>query len=63
MKNRIRRSEMRTSPPIAAPMMAPVGFLSMMVEELPVDGPTFDIELDELDEAPDGSLVEEVAFS
>ena len=51
---------MRTSPPIlvAAPMIAPVGFLSMVVEELAVDDPTFDIELDELDEAPDGTLVD-----
>ena len=39
---------MRTSPPITAPMIAPViGFLSIVV--------TFDIELDE---PPDGTLVE-----
>jgi hypothetical protein len=53
MKNRPRRSEMRTSPPITPPMIAPVGFLSLEVEEL--DDPTFEVELDELE---DGTLVE-----
>jgi hypothetical protein len=63
-KNRERRSEMRTNPPIPPPMIASVGFLWMGVEEL--DGPTFEVELlDELDELPDasGTLVEiEVLF-
>ena len=53
IKNKPRRSEMRTSPPITPPMIAPVGFLSMVVEE--PDVPTFGVELDELD---DGTLVE-----
>jgi hypothetical protein len=47
-KNRVRRSEMRTNPPIMPPTIASVGF---------------EVELDELDELPDGALVDiEVMF-
>jgi hypothetical protein len=60
-KNRASRSEMRTNPPIPPPMISSVGFLWMGVEEL--DGPTtFDVELDELDDAS-GTLIDiEVLF-
>ena len=49
---------MRTTPPITLPTMAPVGFLSMLVEELDVSA--FDVELDELGDVTDGTLVEVV---
>lgn len=51
---------MRTTPPITLPMIAPVGFLSMLVEELDVSA--FDVELDELGDVTDGTLVEVVAL-
>ena len=47
-KNRARRSEIRTSPPITPPMIAAVGLLLMVVEGLG----------GEIDELPDGMLVE-----
>ena len=46
---------MRTSPPTTPPMIAPVDFPSMVVEEL--DDPTFGVELDELEELTDVTLV------
>ena len=39
-KNRARKGEMRTSPPITPPMIAPIGFLSMVE----LDGPSYPME-------------------